>query len=155
MARVTKDGWKKSSLRTKEIEVEELGGSVLIRELPASVSADLKGLVDMVQVGREQRAKVNVAEMERRQFAYGVITENGEQMFNDQEVAEIQATHGRAFNIVVEAIDEFSGVDKKAIEEAEARFPSGGESAPGGGDADVLGDADVAPGPDLPARAGA
>ena len=51
MALVNKDAWKASTLRTREIEVEELGGSVRIRELPASTSADLSGLLDIVQVG--------------------------------------------------------------------------------------------------------
>jgi hypothetical protein len=46
---------------------------VLIRELPATITAELKGLTDIVQIGEEQRAKFDVAAMERRQFAYGVI----------------------------------------------------------------------------------
>lgn len=155
MARITKDGWKNSSLRTKEVEVEELGGSVLIRELPASVSADLSGLIDMVQVGQEQRAKVDVATMERRQFAYGVIDEDHEPMFSEDEAGALQGKHGRAFKTVVEAIDEFSGVNKDAIKESEARFPSSGDEPRDAGQADLLGSATVAPGPDLPARVGA
>lgn len=153
MARVNKDAWKRSSLKTQEVEVEELGGSVLIRELPASVSADLSGLIDFVQVGREQRAKVDTATMEARQFAYGVIDDDAKPLFTEEEAKEIQAKHGRAFKVVVSAIDELSGVDKEAIEKTEARFPVGGESANG---SDV---GDAAPKrsgrPDLPARAGA
>lgn len=153
MARVTKEAWRKSSLRTQEVEVAELGGNVLIRELPASVAADLAGLIDLVQVGREQRAKVDTATMECRQFAYGVIDEDGEPLFSEDEAREIQARHGRAFKTVVAAIDELSGVDKKAIEETEARFPGGGAQANGA----ELGDASAAgrDRPDLPARAGA
>ena len=90
MALVNKDAWKASTLRTREVEVEELGGSVRIRELPASTSADLSGLLDIVQVGREQRAKVDVATLERRQFAYGVIDAKGEAMFTEDEVKEIR-----------------------------------------------------------------
>ena len=55
MGRVTKDAWRKPSLRTKEIEVEELGGSVLIRELPATVSADLSGLLDVMYTPKRTR----------------------------------------------------------------------------------------------------
>ena len=131
MALVNKDAWKASTLRTQEVEVEELGGSVRIRELPASTSADLSGLLDIVQVGREQRAKVDVATLERRQFAYGVIDDKGEAMFTEDEVKDLQAKHGRAFKVVVAAIDDLSGVDKEAILESEARFPSSGASANG------------------------
>jgi hypothetical protein len=155
MGRLTKEAWAKSSLRTKEVEVEELGGSVLIRELPASISADLKGLLDVVQVGQEQRAKIDVATMERRQFAYGVVDENNNPLFTEDEVADLQDKHGRAFRVVLEAIDEFSGIDKEAIEEAEARFPVSGKATANGGEAQRPGAPAGSDGPDLSARASA
>src|SRR5262245_31178929 len=151
MARLKKDAWNKSSLRTKEIEVEDLGGSVLIRELPASVSADLSGLVDIVVIGREQRGKVDTVLMERREFTYGVVTDDGQPMFTEQEVEVIQRNHGRAFKLVVAAIDELSGVDKESLEKAEARFPSNG-TAPDGSDVDD-GPADSGAGPAQHVRA--
>ena len=152
MAHVTKDAWGRSSLRTDEVEVPELGGSVRIRELPADVAADLQGLIDVVQVGREQRAKVSVGEMERRQFAYGVIDDSDEPMFTLEEVGDLQHKHGKAFRTVVDAIDKLSGLDKQSIQEAEARFPGGGTGA-NGSDVGVAG----GPGdePAVPARAGA
>lgn len=131
MARVTKDAWGTSSLKTDEVEVPELGGTVLIRELPADVAADLQGLIDVVQVGREQRAKVSVKTMECREFAYGVIGEDQEPMFTEVETETIQSQHGGAFRKVVEAIDKLSGLDKQSIAEAEARFQGGGESQNG------------------------
>jgi len=131
VGRLNKDSWKGSSLRTEEVEVEELGGSVLIRELPAAVSSDLAGLVEMVQVGMEQKAKVDISLMERRQFAYGVINDDHSPQFTEAEVEELQNNHGRAFKTVVAAIDKLSGVDKEAIEKAEARFPSSNGSGNG------------------------
>jgi hypothetical protein len=129
---VTKDAWAKPTLRQDKVWVEEFDDHVLIRELPANVSADLKGLLDLTQVGDEQRAKIDVATMECRQFAYGVIDANGEPMFSEAEVLELQQKHGRAFRTVVDAIDEFSGIDKKAVEEAETRFPARGTPASNG-----------------------
>lgn len=152
MGRLTKDAWKESSLRTKEVEVEELGGSVLIRELPASVSSDLEGLIDLVQVGREQRAKVDVGTIERRQFAYGVIDDNGEPLFTEEEAGELHQKHGRAFKFVVRAIDELSGIDKKSLEEAEARFPVSGEGSANGRSAESVASGDDEPA--VSARAG-
>lgn len=154
MARLTRDAWKVSSLRTKEVEVEELGGSVLIRELPAAVSADLAGLLDIVQVGTEQRAKIDVALLECRQFAYGVVNEDGSAQFTEDQARDLQGKHGRAFKTVVAAIDEFSGVDKEAMEKAEARFPSSRNGTADEGQAQLHEVAAGSAGPDLPARDG-
>lgn len=152
MERVTKDAWRRSSLRTKELEVEGFG-IVLIRELPSDVTADLSGLLDIVQIGREQRAKVDVATMEARQFAYGVIDDAGDPMFTEAEARELARLHGRVYKEVVAAIDELSGIDKEAVAETEARFPVGGESPPG---SDVgNGASPGSGGPSVPARAGA
>lgn len=152
MGRLTKDAWNRSSLRTKEIEVEQLGGSVLIRELPADVSSDLAGLIDMVQIGREQRAKVDVALMERKQFAYGVVDDNHKQMFTEDEVEELQHKHGNAFKFVVSEIDQLSGVDKEAIKEANERFPSSGTDEERSDVGDGLASGDT--GPNLSPRNG-
>ena len=123
MARLTKDAWRKSSLKTKEVDVEELGGSVLVRELPAKFSAEVSSKIELISRGREQIAKVDTELMERLQFAHGVVDDNLEPMFTEDEVAKIQERHGRAFKTVISVIDEISGIDKEAIEKAEATFP--------------------------------
>lgn len=154
MARLDKAAWGKSTLKTKEIEVEELGGTVLIRELPASYSADIASNIQIIQDGREQRAKVDTAKMERLQFAFGVIDSDGEPMFTEAEVKDLALRHGRVFKIVIAAIDDLSGVDKEAIEKAEATFPARAEK-PGhngqAGSSDAAGDRGSA----VPGRAGA
>lgn len=136
MTRLGKDAWAKSSLKTKEIEVEELGGSVLIRELPAEYSAEVASHIEMRSVGRDQVAKVDTATMERLQFAYGVIDDEGNPLFQENEVRTIAKQHGRAFKTVIAAIDGLSGVDKEAIEKAESRFQSSGTS-PNGNDVEA------------------
>ncbi len=153
MARLNKDAWDKPSLKRKEVEVEELGGSVLVRELPASYSAELNEHVQMKTVGREQIGSVDLVTMERLKFAYGVIGDNGEQLFNAEEVKEIATKHGRAFKVVLAAIDELSEIDEEAQKSVEDRFPAGGAS-PNGKDVGA-GTASGRSGPDLPARAGA
>lgn len=122
-AHLTKDAWKKSSLKTKEVEVEELNGTVLVRELPAEYSAEVSSKIELISRGREQIAKLDTAKMERLQFAYGVVDEDLSPMFTEAEVQEIQKKHGRAFKTVIGVIDEISGIDKEAIEKAEATFP--------------------------------
>ena len=127
MARLDKAAWGKSTLKTKEIEVEELGGEVLIRELPASYTAEIASNIQIIQDGREQRAKVDTPKMERLQFAFGVIDSEGEPMFTEAEVKDLAERHGRAFKTVIAAIDDLSGVDKEAIEQSEATFPARAE----------------------------
>lgn len=152
MERITKDAWRRSSLRTQDLEVEGFG-IVTIRELPAEVTADLSGLLDITQIGREQRAKVDVATMEVRQFAYGVVGDDGNPMFTEDEARELAQIHGRVYKEVVEAIDQLSGIDKASLEETEARFPGSGESE---GRTDLgNGTAPGGSGPAVPARAGA
>ena len=152
MARVTKERFFRGSLRTKEIEIEQLGGTVKIRELPAGVSADLSGLLEVIQVGREQRAKVDVGAMERKQFAYGVVNDDLSPMFTEDEAAEMQSIHGSVFKEIVNEIDTISGIDKEGLEKTEATFPAQRTSSNGStlGDAAEAGDL----GPDIPVRAG-
>lgn len=131
MAFLDKNAWNKPSLKTSEVEVSELGGSVRIRELPAEYSAEVASNVKLTTEGREQVARVDTATMEKLQFAYGVIDEQGAPMFNENEVVDLQKKHGRAFRVVIQAIDDMSGLDKEAIEKAEARFPARGASESG------------------------
>lgn len=153
MGRLTKDAWAKPSLKTKEVEVEDLGGSVLVRELPASFAADINQHIQMKQIGREQISSVDLKTMERMKFAYGVIDDEGNPVFTEDEASDIASKHGRTFKVVIDAIDELSALDQKGLEAAEARFPSGGVRKNGGPVPDPS--ADRVPGPDLRARTGA
>lgn len=154
MARVGKDGWGSSSLKRKEVHVEELGGDVLVRELPASYSAELNQHATMKTIGREQIATIDLVTMERLKFAYGVIGDDGNPLFTPEEAADIAAKHGRAFKVVLDAIDELSEVNSDAIKEARERFPDSGAVENGSSLASgrvAAGDG----GPDVPTRAGA
>lgn len=135
MSRLSKDAWAKPTLKTKEVEVDELGGSVLIRELPAEYSADIASHIKLVSEGREQVAKVDTTTMERLQFAYGVVGDDGEPIFTEDEVRVLAKKHGRAFKTVIAAIDDLSGVDKEALKDAKARFPASAEGEGHGGKA--------------------
>lgn len=136
MGRLTKDAWLSGTdLEEKDIDIPELGGSVRIRALPATYSNDASSkALELKTVGRDQIATVNTTKLEILQFQHGVI----EPQFSLAEVETISSRYGRAFKRVVSAIDELSGVDKEALEQASARFPGGpnGDS-PGDGAPDV------------------
>jgi hypothetical protein len=128
--RSTKDSWLKrgaGDLETAIVEdVPVEGESVLVRGLPAAYSNRAQSEALEMVTGRrgEQTAKVNTERLEVLQFAYGVV----EPQFSEEDALQIARTFGPAFKKVIAKIDLLSGVDKEAIEQTAAKFPSGGES---------------------------
>ena len=131
MARSKKSAWLEGPSDLQEAVVEDVpmkGESVVVRGLPAAFSNQAQSeAVELISRGREQIAKVNTAKLEAIQFAHGVV----EPQFTVDEAQQVAERFGPAFRKVIAKIDELSGVDKAAIEEAEARFPSGGASESG------------------------
>lgn len=152
MSRSTKESWLQGPGDLKEADVQDVPGpgeSVRVRGLPARWTAEVQGQLKLVQEGREQIAKIDVASMERLQFTHGVV----DPKFTEAEAAQIQERFGPSFRKVIAKIDELSGIDKEAIEATEQRFPAGGagEARPEVADGAANGSA----GPDLHVRAGA
>lgn len=152
MERSTKDAWLQGPGDLREADVEDVpvaGQSVRVRALSARYSAEVQAQLKVVQDGRDQVAKIDVASMELLQFVHGVI----DPQFTDAEARQVQQHWGPAFRKVIAKIDELSGIDKAAVEDAEARFPVGGAAAQG-----PLVDDGVAAGSgrsDIPVRVGA
>lgn len=152
MGRSTKDAWLNGPGDLREDEVEDVpveGKSVRVRGLAAGYSNQAQSeATELKQVGRDQIVSINAARLEVLQFAHGVI----DPQFTVEEAEAISEKYGPAFRKVIAKIDELSGIDKEAIEQASARFPSGGTSSNGSGvDGAAPGGS---AGPDLPARAG-
>ncbi len=132
MARSNKDAWLSGPGDLQEADVEDVpvkGQTVRVRGLPAQYSneATSKALEMKTVAGGEQIATVNTATLEVLQFYHGVV----DPKFSFDESKKIAETFGPAFKKVVAKIDELSGVDKQAIEDAQGRFPigSGGEAS--------------------------
>jgi hypothetical protein len=153
MGRSSKSAWLEGPGDLKEADVEDVpvkGESVRVRGLPAQYSNQASSeALELKTIGRDQIATVNTARLEVLQFAHGVV----DPQFTVEEAEKVSERFGPAFKKVIAKIDELSGVDKEAIAEANARFPSGGASEYGAdvGDADSSGSG----GPSVPARAGA
>jgi hypothetical protein len=150
--RSTKEAWLGGSdLRTAVVEdVPVPGQSVLVRGLPAAYSnrASSEAMKYITGAKGESIAVVDTEKMEVIQFAFGVQ----EPTFSVPEAQVVAEKFGPAFKKVIAKIDELSGVDKQAIEDANARFQPGGESSARGDVAEANGSGDV--GPDLRVRAG-
>lgn len=123
-----------TDITEQEVDVPEFGGAVLVRSLPAEYTNQAASQAQRVTlVDGNPVVTVDTAVMERLQFQHGVV----EPDFNEKETREVFKKYGRAIKRVIEVIDEISGVDKEAIEEAQRRFRAGGDGdVPDGGDAD-------------------
>lgn len=125
MGRSTKDAWLQGPGDLQEADVEDVpvkGQSVRVRGLPAAYSnrASSQALELVTGSRGEQSATVNTERLEVIQFAAGCV----EPKFSEEEAKVISQKYGPAFKKVVAKIDELSGVDKEAIEKADATFPA-------------------------------
>lgn len=119
-----------SDLTEKEVELPSIGGSVKVRALPALYSneAQSKAIKSVTGPKGESTSQVDVARLEILQALHGLV----EPRLNSEQEAKVFATNcGPAWREVIKAIDEISGVDKEAIEEANDRFQASGESKNG------------------------
>lgn len=155
MERSNKSAWLEGPGDLKEADVSDVpvkGQSVRVRGLPAAYSNQAQSeALEMKTIGQTQIATVNSARLEVLQFAHGVI----EPEFSVEEAQQVSERFGPAFKKVISKIDELSGVDKEAIENAEARFQSGGTEQNREGQAGKNGAPTGSSGPAVPARAGA
>src|SRR5688572_11712579 len=124
MARSSKSSWLEGPGDLEEADVEDVpveGESVRVRGLAAAYSNDAATEATEVKaVDGAQFVSVNKSKMEAIQFAHGVI----EPEFTYEEALQIAQKYGPAFRKVVDEIDRLSAVNKEAIENAQARFPS-------------------------------
>lgn len=154
MARSTKDAWLSGPGDLKEADVEDVpakGQSVRVRGLPAQYSNQAQSeALEMKTIGATQIATVNVARLEVLQFAHGCVDPS----FSVEEAQQVAEKFGPAFKAVIAKIDELSGVDKQAVEDATARFQGSGTSSTGEGEAGDNGAPTGSSRPAVPARAG-
>ena len=147
MARLSKDALLKASdLRTKEIELESIGGSVVVQGLSAAYSnqASSEALEMKTTARGDQIATVNTAKLETIQVLHSLVEPKLDTI---EEAEQFMQNCGPAAKKIVEAIDELSGLDKEAIAEASAKFQGGGTVESGS----VVGDgaSNGSSGPDL------
>lgn len=141
-----------SDLREKEIDLPTIGGSVVVQGLPAAFSNQAQSeALEMRTIGQTQTATVNVAVLEEIQVLHGL---KEPKLDSREEARTFLERCGPAAKTITAAIDELSGVDKDAIEKAEARFQSSGDGAPVQGEAGAHEAPVGGSGPDLPPRAG-
>jgi hypothetical protein len=130
--RSTKTAWLDGPGDLREADVEDVpvaGQSVRVRGLPAAYSnrATSKALELVTGPRGDQTGRVNTEKLEVIQFAAGCV----DPQFTEAEAEQISQKYGPAFKKIVAKIDELSGMDKEALESAEATFPAGGSASAG------------------------
>lgn len=138
MVRSTKQSWFEGPGDLREEDVEDVpvkGESVRVRGLPAAYSnqATSEALELVTGPRGEQTAHVNTEKLEVLQFAHGCV----DPKFTIEEARVIAQKYGPAFRKVIAKIDELSGVDKEAIDKANATFPAGGSGQANGREAEA------------------
>lgn len=141
MGRLTRDTLLAASdLSQREIELPTLGGSVVIRSLPAAYAnqAQSEAMEQVQQVGRrEQVTRINMQKLEALQVLHGLV----EPKLNSLAEAEQFAKQcGPAWNTLVQAINEASGINNAEVERVNAQFPDGGTQPGNGGATEPLAD---------------
>lgn len=151
MGRLTKDTLLGASdLREEELELPAIGGSVIVQGLPAAFSNQASSeALELKSNGREQVATVNTAILEEIQLLHGL---KDPKLGSREEARKFMEQNGPTARLIINKIDELSGVDKEAIENANNRFQAGGTKAAGSDVGNGTGPGSA--GPDLPARDG-
>jgi len=129
MALLTREALLRASdLEDKEIELPTLGGSVRVRSLPAAYSNEAHSEA-MEQVTTEHKGRaqvslrVNSVKLEALKVLHGLV----EPKLNSIADANTFAQQcGRAWQTIVKAIDDLSGLDAEKVERTEAMFHPGG-----------------------------
>ena len=131
MSRLSKkDLLAATDLKTREVDLPTIGGSVEVQGLSAAYSnqAQSEALETTFTKRGDQVARVNTSKLEIIQAQHGLVDPA---LSSYEEAEQFAKNCGPAFRKVIEAIDELSGLDKEAISEAAATFPSSGEGEGG------------------------
>jgi hypothetical protein len=112
-----------TDLVEEDVPLPTIDGKVRVRGLPAAFSGQVmaEAVEYTTDTNGRQGARINVARMGEIQVLNGLIDPKLDSL---REVQMFAKRCGPAFNTIVEAIDRLSGVDKDAIEQAEATFPA-------------------------------
>lgn len=121
-----------TDLKEEDVPLPTISGTVRVRGLPAAFSG--QAMAEAVEYTTDsngrQGARINVQRMSEIQVLNGLVEPK---LGSVNEVRIFAQRCGPAFNDVVAAIDKLSGVDKDAMERAEATFPVGVEEQDGAG----------------------
>lgn len=112
MATLTKEQiLKAEDLKTEIVEVEEWGGSVNVRTMTGT---ERDAFEQSIVEGKD---KTNLANIRARLCAVTIVDENGNRLFNDEDVVELGKKSAAALDRVATVAQKLNGFRNKDIEE--------------------------------------
>lgn len=106
-------------LETREVEVPEWGGTVLVKALSGSERA--KYLMSITAL-RGRDAVPNLANISAKLCARAIVGEDGRRLFGDNEINALGAKSGAALERVFAVAAEISGLQDEDIQAAIENF---------------------------------
>ena len=141
-----------SDIHERDVDLPLLGDTVRVRSLSAAYSNEaIQEAAEFVTIKGEQTMQINVNKAEALKVLNGLVSPKLDTL---QEAMDLQKHLGPSWKLIVEAIDDTSGIDKEAIKNANRLFQPGGpgeEPGPAASNGVAVRDQ----GPDLPVRTGA
>lgn len=103
-------------LETREVDVPEWGGTVLVRALSGTDRDAYEA--SLVQIRGKQQVP-NLANIRAKLVARAVVDEDGNRLFSDADIKALGQKSAAALSRVFTVAAEMSGLDEKDIEEIE------------------------------------
>ncbi len=115
MARLTRDLILAApDIRTEEVNVEEWGGSVLVRGL---TGAERDAYEATVVTLRGKRRELNLANVRAKLCALCIVDDAGQRLFSDADIAKLGEKSGAALQRVFKVAQQLSGLSDEDVEE--------------------------------------
>jgi hypothetical protein len=109
-----------TDIKTKEVDVPEWGGSVLIKGMTGAER-------DQFEAGnRDGSGNQNLRNLRARFLVRCIVNETGTRMFADQDAAALGKKSSSALNRLWEAANDINGTSEAAQEETEGNSGTGG-----------------------------
>jgi hypothetical protein len=110
---------KIDDIKTEEVEIEEWGGSVLVRGLTGRQRDDFEGsILEM----RGKRMVPNVANIRAKLTVRCVVDEAGKRLFTDAEADKVGEKSAAAIDKIYDVAARLSGLSDADVEEMVADF---------------------------------
>jgi hypothetical protein len=145
-----------TDLEEKDVELESIGMTVRVRALAGAysnkaISEAYETTVVNVRGRQEQTSHLNVQRLEELQVQYGLVQPT---LSTVAQVRAFSQRTGKAWQTVVKAIQDISGLNNEEIAKSDSLFRAGGGGEEPGGDR-VLANGTGDHRPDIPAPTGA
>lgn len=115
-----------STFKQREINVPEMNGALLVRELNGLQAADFqRRSMSLVDTQRTQiRDAKELAELSAQVWVWGVIDEDGAPIFTREDNARLTQLPARVLDLVADAILDLSGLSQRALRRAKKNSTS-------------------------------